>query len=346
MVYCHTFVLFLHYNWRIMAYHTVHQSIIKFIRQPYSLFIFLVVVAFGCIQNNATQHTPLQYLGKKLFFDTRLSATGSKACASCHDPRFAFSDGYRTSPGLFGDTVRRNAPSLINTTFYTSLDWANPEVRTFEAQMLRPLFGTTPPELGLSATDQHTPYAKPIREVLDELMKDEDYRSAFRQAFPKHRNGWQLEHVTQAIAAFEQTLVSMNSPYDVYLKGDKTALSAAAQRGLALFFNPKSGCAACHSGKLFTNQAFYYAGFADSNDKGLFEITQAPADTFKFRTPTLRNLLFTAPYFHDGRAASLENVFRTPGHGQHLNKQECLDLIFFLESLTDSTVLKNPWFFE
>lgn len=292
-------------------------------------------------------HSPQAQLGKKLFFDTRLSATGSKSCASCHDPRFAFSDGYRTSPGLLGDTVRRNAPSLINTTLLHSLNWANPDIRTFEEQMLRPLFGTTPPELGLTrtATPAHS-YTKPLDSLLAELSHDRDYQPLFKKAYPKASNEWTLEHLTAAIGAFERTLVSLNSPYDAFLKGQSAALSPEAQRGANLFFSPQMGCANCHSGTLFTNHQFYYAGFPDSDDQGLYEHTKILSDTFKFRTPTLRNLSFTAPYFHDGRATTLTDVLNTPGHRLALTASQQLDLIFFLESLSDSTIMRNSWFFE
>jgi cytochrome c peroxidase len=295
----------------------------------------------------ATLPSPQAQLGKKLFFDTRLSATGSKSCASCHDPRFAFSDGYRTSPGLIGDTVRRNAPSLINTALLPALNWANPDLRTFEQQMLRPLFGTTPPELGLTATSSSThPYTKSMDSLLAEFTRDPAYQLLFKKAYPDAPNGWTLTHLTTAIGAYERTLVSLNSPYDAFVKGNTNALSPDAQRGKQLFFSSQTGCANCHSGPLFTNHQYYYAGFSDSDDLGLYEYTKNPNDSFKFRTPTLRNLLFTAPYFHDGRAPTLPDVLDTPGHRIPLSNAQRLDLIFFLEALSDSTVLRNPWFFE
>ncbi len=319
--------------------------------RPFPKYVVFILLLFGSVycatlSRRAAPPSPQAQLGKKLFFDTRLSATGSKSCASCHDPRFAFSDGYRTSPGLLGDTVRRNAPSLINSALLRSFNWADPDIHTFEEQMLRPLFGTTPPELGLTRTTPAHPYAKPLDSLLAELSRDRDYQPLFQKAYPKALNGWTLEHLTAAIGAFERTLVSLNSPYDAFLKGKSAALSPEAQRGANLFFSPQTGCANCHSGTLFTNHQFYYAGFPDSDDRGLYEHTQNPSDTFKFRTPTLRNLSFTAPYFHDGRATTLTDVFNTPGHRVELSTNQQLDLIFFLESLSDSTVMRNSWFFE
>ncbi len=319
---------------------------------PFSKSGVFILLLLGCVYCATPSRHPAPpsrqaQLGKKLFFDTRLSATGSKSCASCHDPRFAFSDGYRTSPGLLGDTVRRNAPSLINTALLPALNWANPDLRTFEQQMLRPLFGTTPPELGLIRTGPPPhPYTKPLDSLLAELTRDPEYRDLFQKTHPETRTGWTLEHLTAAIGAYERTLVSFNSPYDAFLKGKTAALSPEAQRGATLFFSPQAGCVNCHSGTLFTNHQYYYAGFSDSDDQGLYEYTQNLSDTFKFRTPSLRNLLFTAPYFHDGRAPTLPDVLDTPGHRIPLSNAQRLDLIFFLEALSDSTILRNPWFFE
>ena len=302
-------------------------------------------------------------LGRHLFFDTRLSANGTKSCASCHDPSFAFTDGYRQSTGVYGDPLRRNAPSLLNARYQPSLNWADIYTKTFEAQMQGPLFSNNPPELGLSSNkhladrQEGHPYLAPksIYQVLEELRADSLYQRLFFEAFPHQKNPFSSQNLFRAIAGYERTLVSFGSAYDRFVAGDTTAISAAAQRGLQLFFGDKGNCARCHAAPLLSDGLMHQGDYTNSTnaptDLGLFEKTKNKADIGLFRTPSLRNVAITAPYFHDGSMATLSAVltyFEKQGHGSQkpitLSATERRDLILFLESLTDAAVAQNPWF--
>jgi cytochrome c peroxidase len=308
-------------------------------------------------------HNSINTLGHYLFFDTRLSANGTKSCASCHDPSFAFTDGYRQSMGVYGDPLRRNAPSLLNARYLPSLNWADTHTKTFEAQMQGPLFSNNPPELGLSRNrhlagrQEEHPYLAPksIYKVLEELHADSLYQRLFFEAFPHQKNPYSSQNLFRAIAGYERTLVSFGSAYDRFLAGDTTALSAAAQRGLQLFFGDKGNCSRCHAVPLLSDgqmhQGDYTNGANSPTDLGLFEKTKNKADIGLFRTPSLRNVAITAPYFHDGSMATLSAVltyFEKQGHSSQkpitLTNTERRDLILFLESLTDASVAQNPWF--
>lgn len=302
-------------------------------------------------------------LGHHLFFDTRLSANGTKSCASCHDPNFAFTDGYRQSTGVYGDPLRRNAPSLLNARYLPSLNWADTHIKTFEAQMQGPLFSNNPPELGLSKNKPITgnredhPYlaSKSIDQVLEELRADSLYQQLFFEAFPHQKNPFLSQNLFRAIAGYERTLVSFESAYDRFMAGDTTTMSRAAQRGMYLFFGDKLNCARCHTLPLMSDGQMHPGDYAlDANlrkDFGLYEKTKNKADIGLFRTPPLRNVAITAPYFHDGSMATLSAVltyFEKQGHCSQkpitLTATERRDLILFLESLTDESIIQNPWF--
>jgi cytochrome c peroxidase len=302
-------------------------------------------------------------LGRYLFFSTRLSANGTRSCGSCHDPDFAFTDGYRQSPGAFADPTRRNAPTLLNAVYAPALDWADPNIRTFEQQMLRPLFGQSPIEMGLfwpeyaPNTPKH-PYTLDLKAALDHCHDDTLLHRLYRAAWPDANDTWSLPNVIRSIAAYERTLVAMNSPFDAYLRGDTMALTAAAQRGYALFRSEAWGCAKCHYGPQLTDNQYHNIGLSSSFDKGLGDVTGRVEDIGKFRTPTLRNVMLTAPYFHDGSVHDIAEVIAIFASGgkqngarvaRHLQKfqrtpQEQIDLIHFLRSLTDTTYLTNTWY--
>ncbi len=297
----------------------------------------VVLLALCCtyLPRNSSQ-SALEALGHKLFFDQRLSATGTRACATCHDPRFAFTDGYRTSPGLWGDTLRRNAPTLINIGRMPVLNWANPHIRSLESQLEGPFFNNNPPELGL--TRSHSDYLKPLDSVWQEIGRDSTYVALLQRAFDPKNKTKPLEKIATAITAYERTLVSFNSPYDHAQRMARPLVPARAEQGRQLFWSSQSGCTNCHSGQLFSDGQYHYCGFGDSNDQGLYEATGRLADTLCFRTPMLRNLGFTAPYFHDGRVATLPQALKK--HAPHLDEVQRMDLLFFLETLNDSTVLR------
>lgn len=334
------------------------------------LLLFIVLATslnWRCASENRAQR-PMVQLGKALFFEKRLSANSTKSCASCHAPEFAFTDGYKKSLGIEADIHPRNAPSLLNTVHYRHLNWATPHVTTFEQQMEGPLFNVVPLEMGANKEDNSIP---------ERLAKDSGYVRLFRAAFPNEKHPFTWQPVINAIATYCRTLTSQNSPYDQYVKGDENALSEAAKRGEKLFLSARLKCAECHKPPFFTvasdtGQSYFniglYEDYPDDNE-GLYEATQNPADKGKFRVPSLRNLVFTAPYMHDGSVANLqevvaiyqragrhietgENAGRGSRHpnkdprimGFFLSETEKADLIAFLVALSDSTVLRNPHF--
>jgi cytochrome c peroxidase len=234
-------------------------------------------------------------LGRRLFFEPRLSITGHYSCASCHDPAHAFSDGRRVAIGATGEALPHNAMALVNVAYNISFGWAKPQVRSLEAQMLEPLLNEQPVELGMKGREAA---------VSAGLAGDPAYARDFAAAFPGEEAAVSFGNLVKAIAAFERTLICGDSPFDRYVfGGEHEALSAQAKRGMALFFSHRAGCASCHSGFNFsgnwrdTQGATGRASFAENGT------SQTP-----MRVPTLRNVALTAPYMHDGRFATLAAV--------------------------------------
>jgi len=231
-------------------------------------------------------------LGARLFADPRLSATGRYSCASCHDPARAFTDGLARSRGATGETLPLNAPTLINAAYNASLGWHDTGITTLERQMRGPLFNDHPVELGLAGREAA---------LERELLVDEAMRAAFTAAFTGE--GVSVENAIRAIAAYERTLLSANSPFDRYVfSGDHDALTAEQKRGMDIFFTARGGCARCHGGINFAGDWVdrgHPAARAEFADTGTGEAV---------RVPTLRNLPATAPYLHDGRFATLDQV--------------------------------------
>ncbi len=320
-------------------------------------------------------------LGRHLFYERRLSATGQMSCASCHQQALAFTDGRPRAVGATGAIHPRGSMSLANVAYNPAFAWANPTLRSLEAQAVVPMLGTAPIEMGLRGREAA---------VLAALVRDSIYRRLVPLAFPDSRSALTLTQVAMAIAAFERTLVSMQSPYDRYrYGGDTTAISAAARRGEQFFFSgQRGGCFQCHGGwnfsgdvvhegrrdvtPRFVNTGLYNLPGAFSyprSNTGAHEITGQPRDVGAFRVPTLRNIAVTAPYMHDGSIATLSEVLDhyaaggrtiTSGpyagrgadnpnkaasvHGFTMSRQDKQDLLAFLESLTDSAFLSNPAF--
>jgi cytochrome c peroxidase len=319
-------------------------------------------------------------LGRRLFYDARLSADGTVACSTCHVQRLAFTDGRATPVGVTGEAHTRNAMSLANVGYQPVLTWANPAVRRLEHQALIPLFGETPVEMGMAGHE---------REMFARIAADPAYPPLFAAAFPERRGAIDLAAVTRAIAAFERALVSADSPYDRYRHGGQAdAISDAAKRGESLFFSERLECFHCHGGPHFTdsivhqrkplaefgfhNTGLYNLGRGGAyppGGEGLFEHTGEPGDMGRFRAPSLRNVAVTAPYMHDGSIATLREVIahyaaggrriargplagngaRNPNRspfvpGFRLSPAQTDDVIAFLESLTDEGFLTNPAF--
>lgn len=265
-------------------------------------------------------------LGRHLFYDRRLSADQTMSCASCHQQDKAFTDGLALSKGVTGEKSARSAMSLANVAYLPVLTWANPQLSSLEVQSLIPLFGEHPVEMGMAGKEQ---------ELFSRLRSDATYQRLFTQAFPKEaREGaerlYSLSTLTKALASFQRSLLSFDSPYDRYkYGGQKTAMSTAALRGEALFFGEKMECYHCHGGFNFTDnirhsklplaeRGFHNTGLFNKdgrgaypqNNPGIREFTGDPGDEGKFRTPSLRNVALTAPYMHDGSIATLEQVIR------------------------------------
>jgi cytochrome c peroxidase len=274
-------------------------------------------------------------LGRRLFFETRLSVTEHDSCASCHDPALSFTDGKPRAVGTLGDTLPRNAMALVNVAYNVSFGWTKPGLRSLEAQMREPLLNTHPVELGLAGHEES---------VAARLAADPTYAKAFSDAFPNDGAPATFDHAVKAIAAFERTLISGDSPFDRYVfQGDHAALSEPAKRGMALFFSPAVGCGSCHSGFNFTG-----TWRDDQGDTGKPAFANNGTSTRPMRVPTLRNVGLTAPYMHDGRFATLEAVLdhyfslgaeairydaRLPRVAIDMHQRA--DLIAFLSSLTD-----------
>lgn len=328
------------------------------------------------LRNSSVNHGTAQKvaLGRRLFFDGRLSKDGTISCSSCHKPLQAFSDGLALARGVSGSIGSRNTPSLINAAFNTTFFWEGRRP-SLEAQALDPIIN--PKEHGLNNLD----------ELIQLLRKDKAYLSGFSEVFGLMAEEIRPEHIAQALAAFERTLIAGNSLFDRYeFLGEKNSLSESAKRGLELF-KGRAQCSTCHhigsKDALFTDNLFHslavglrkienrlplvatrlnlarQAGISvdqtiigddEIAELGLFAVTLNTNDIGKFRTPSLRNVALTAPYMHDGSIATLEEVvewetyYRNGDSGRPLTltQEERADLVEFLKSLTsDMSLIEN-----
>lgn len=282
-------------------------------------------------------------LGRRLFFDRRLSGNGTQACASCHRPERAFTDGKRHAIGSTGCPHPRSSMSLANVAYNASFTWVDAGQASLEEQAKGPMLNENPVELGLAGRES---------EVAARLASDPTVANAFAAAFPEEIEPISIANVRKAIACFERTLLSGDSPYDrLVWKDDRAALSDSARRGMALFFSDRLACSKCHAGFTFSGPVSY-----DTSPPGQPTFHDTGLDG-RFRAPTLRNIAVTAPYMHDGRFATLEEVidhYASPGapspgrsplvKGFVITRDERRDLVEFLKSLTDREFLGNPGF--
>jgi cytochrome c peroxidase len=286
-------------------------------------------------------------LGRRLFFEPRLSITGHYSCASCHDPARAFSDGRPVAVGATGEALPHNAMALINVAYNLSFGWTKPQLRSLEAQMLEPMLNEQPVELGMKGRESA---------VSADLASDPGYAHEFAAAFPTEAAPVSFTNLVKAIGAFERTLISGGSPFDRYVfAGEHAALSPQAKRGMAVFFSPRAGCAGCHSGFNFSGNWRDTAG-----PTGRASFARNGTSSGAMRVPTLRNVALSAPYMHDGRFATLEAVLEhysaigarlhataaltrgSFGYDPRLphspfSAAERAELVSFLESLTDES---------
>jgi cytochrome c peroxidase len=362
--------------------------------RAHALLLLIALAASGCARETPYEwHLPPGFpqprvpednaltvekaeLGRHLFYDKRLSANGTQACASCHEQSHAFSEQAAIATGSTGQKHHRNSMALVNAAYTATFTWAHPGINTIEQHVLLPLFGDKPVEMGAAGHEQ---------EILARFRADPGYEQLFARAFPDPQERVTFDNVAKALASFVRTLISFDSPFDRYAYyGDDSALTPSQVRGMNLFMSERLECAHCHSGFNFSQfvthesaavseRAFHITGLYPSSetyvsgaDYGLFAVTGQEGDKDRFKAPTLRNIERSAPYMHDGSLATLDDVIdfysaggrvltegpRTgdgrahPGkspfiRGFTLTAQERQDLLAFLASLTDEKFLSD-----
>jgi cytochrome c peroxidase len=281
-------------------------------------------------------------LGKKLFFDNRLSGDNSMSCATCHSPEKGFADGKPLAIGFGNKVLGRHTPTVLNAAYNDPQFWDG-RAHGLEAQAQGPIMAEGEMNMGGEAV------------LVDRLKKNATYKVMFDEVFGAEPT---LELVGKAIAAYERTIVTPNSPFDRYVAGERTALSDSEKRGLLLFIG-KASCTQCHSGPNFTDNKYHNLGVHKSGaeggpDVGRFAVTKDEADRGAFKTPTVREALVTAPYMHDGSVDTLEALvdFYNKGGGEGPNKSKLLfplnltpeekkDLVAFMKAL--SGTIGEPW---
>ena len=319
-------------------------------------------------------------LGRRLFYDQRLSGNQTQSCSSCHIQALAFSDGRVTAIGSTGEVHPRNSQGLANAAYSATLTWGNNALLELEDQIRVPIESDNPIELGVLDANRDI--------VLGRFDADGDYRGRFAAAFPESSSGVTIAKIVFALASFCRSIISGDSAYDRYYLGDRTALTPQQVRGLQLFNSEKFECFHCHSGINFSisykdarttpdtitypffNNGLYNIGGDGSypaGNQGLFEVTQDLRDRGSFRPQGLRNVALTAPYMHDGSIPTLRDVILHYARGGRLiesgpyagdgrlnpyksglirgfdpTEDEIEDLLAFFDSLTDYTLIENP----
>jgi cytochrome c peroxidase len=257
-------------------------------------------------------------LGRWLFYDTRLSANDSMSCSHCHFQRLAFTDARARAIGVTGELHPRSAMSLVNTAYASRLTWANHLLDRLEIQALTPVFGENPVEMGMGGREG---------DIVALLRSDSRYSALLPEAFPSDADPFSVLNAVRAIASFVRSIVSFDAPYDRYQRGDPSAMSAAAIRGMGLFFSEKTECFHCHGGFNFTDSSTHSSAMIESigfhnnglynldgngaypaGNTGLHDMTGERRDMGRFKAPTLRNIALTAPYMHDGSIETLDEV--------------------------------------
>jgi len=319
-------------------------------------------------------------LGRHLFYDVRLSANQTQSCGSCHEQRLAFADGVATPEGSTGMPLARNSQGLANVAYNSTYTWANPLLTTLELQIMVPLFGEHPVELGATGHED---------EILQRLHDDDVYAVLFAEAFDDDVDTMTFAHVVDSLACFVRSMLSGHSRFDRYVhQDDKEALTDDELHGMELFYSETLECHHCHGGFNFTestthdNSAFDATYFHNTGlynvdgeggypvgNAGLYDVTGRPEDMGAFRPPTLRNIALTAPYMHDGTFDTLDEVLEhyarggtVIDEGPHagdgkasplksglvagftLADDDKADLIAFLHALTDDTFITDERF--
>ncbi len=260
-------------------------------------------------------------LGKMLFFEPRISASGVISCATCHNPALGWSDRIPRAVGHGGQVGERNTPTVLNSGFLESQFWDGREP-DLEGQALGPIQA----DIEMNMT---------LAEAIERLKAFEIYRQHFAEAFPDDPDPINPGNVALAIATFERTLNTPNSPLDRFLRGDVQAMTGRQVEGMKLFVD--AGCVACHGGPALTDSNFHRFELPGSRDEGRFLVTGDEADRFAFRTPTLRNVAVTYPYFNNGSVDNLHDAVQLMGQqmlGQDFTEEELDSLVDFMHALT------------
>ncbi len=276
-------------------------------------------------------------LGKQLFFDPRLSVDGTISCNSCHNVMSSGTDNRAVSVGVGGQKGGRSAPTVWNAAFLSAQFWDG-RAASLEDQAKGPILN--PIEMGMPNEQA----------VLDRINAIPGYVQQFKAVFGEDQPV-SYDNIAKAIATYERTLITPNSPFDRYMRGDKSAMSKEAIKGMELV--ESLGCTGCHTGPIFagpelpTGQGFfqkfptfdsqYTAKYRLKDDKGLYEVTKDPADKHMWRVPTWRNVALTAPYFHNGSVATLDEAVRVMAKTQlnkTLSEDQVSAIVAFLNSLT------------
>jgi len=267
-------------------------------------------------------------LGKKLYFEKRLSINDTQSCASCHilEDGLAGVDNLATSPGAKGELGTRNSPTVLNAGWQDSQFWdgrAEDLVEQAKGPILNPI------EMGMP--DEQSVELK--------IAKIPEYQSDFAKVFPTDKPAITYQNIAEAIAAFERTLITPGR-FDDFMNGDATALNKTEQRGLKAFL--KIDCKSCHDGKLLGGETYEPLGkenpYENQSDQGMYTVTKNEDDRMFFKVAALRNVALTAPYFHDGKIKTLDDAVRKMGKLQldeELSDQQVNDIVSFLKTLTD-----------
>jgi cytochrome c peroxidase len=267
-------------------------------------------------------------LGERLFNDPRLSGDQTLSCSSCHSFELGGGDRNATAVGVYGLKGPRNVPTVFNAALNVAWNWDGRSTSLAE-QLDGPL--TSPIEMGATWP-----------QVVERLVEDVPFRTAFEHVYPE---GIARESLADAIAEYERSLITVDAPFDRFLRGEPTAIGDEAKAGHAIFV--RAGCATCHVGPALGGQSFEVLGLrrawslaggaTDPVDDGRFRATGQERDRFRFKVPTLRNVALTAPYFHDGSVARLDEAVRRMAHHQldvELQPREVDRVVSFLQSLT------------
>ena len=267
-------------------------------------------------------------LGKKLYFEKRLSVNDQQSCNSCHmvdNHKFGV-DNLAASPGAKGQLGGRNSPTVLNAGFHIAQFWDG-RAADLKEQAKGPILN--PIEMGMPSE----------KAVLDKIRKIESYQSLFKKAYPDDKTPLTYDNMANAIASFERTLITKDR-FDDFINGDKNALRREEQEGLRLFMS--FGCTTCHSGNLFGGRMYQKVGlvneYANKSDLGRFEITKKETDKYFFKVPSLRNIAKTAPYFHDGSIPDLKTAVKEMAWlqlGRKIDDRSVELIVSFLKSLSD-----------